>query len=61
MVFRLITGEDDESAKDTCLEVSWRFPSGWGTRIGARSTGTEVRRVEVETGMVPVGEDADRR
>ena len=70
-----MAGERDESAKDTRLEESWTFPSGWGTRIGARSTGAEFCRtggirvrveteefcVGVEIGGVRVGEDTDLR
>lgn len=52
-VFRLATGVDGESAKDTRLE---EFSSEWGTRIGARSTGAGRRR----TG-VAAREDADLR
>jgi hypothetical protein len=58
MVFRLTTGESDDSAKDTRLEEPWRFSSEWGTRIGARSTGTEL---QVRTGVAPDEVDADFR
>lgn len=57
MVFRLVTGEDGESAKYTRFEESWRFSSWWGTRIDARSTGAETRR----TGVVLVEEYTDLR
>lgn len=60
MVFRLTTGVSGDSAKDTRLEESWRFSSGWGTRIlGARSTGAELRRAWAGTGVPPLEEDAD--
>lgn len=60
-VFRLTTGLSGVSAKDTRLVESWRVSSGWGTRIGARSTGIELRRTWVEGGAAPVEEDADLR
>lgn len=60
-VFRLTTGLSSDSAKDTRLDEAWRFSSGWGTRMGARSTGAEFCRRWVGTGAASLEEDADLR
>jgi hypothetical protein len=61
MVFRLTTGVRGDSANDTRLEESWRVSSGYGTRMGARSTGTELLRTSVGVGVDRVDDDGDLR
>ena len=62
MVFRLTTGVSGDSANDTRLEEEpWSVSSECGTRMGARSTGTELLRTLVGVGVDPVQDDADFR